>query len=291
MATDEIIHNLANIGEHTSCRNFKIETGSGFKYMEIRKGESFQTKSTTENYIFFILEGEWSITCNEFAAKDFKNGEMILIPKTASLKVSILTDSKILVFKFDTISSGCDRFALQSYEEYCANVRYNFNPTPIRKPLDTFLDQMVYYLNNGMDCVHLHEIKEKELFLLLRKFYQPDELADFFHPIIGKSLDFRQFVMRNYENVKSVEELVKLSMYGRSSFFSKFKREFGMSVKEWMLNQKSKQVLLKLSDPDVTVKSVMDEFEFDSYEQFNRFCKKHYHNTPSALLKVLKRKQ
>jgi hypothetical protein len=291
MAVPKEIHDLINLGEHTSCRNFKVELGSGFKYMEPDKGNMLESKYIGANYIIFFLEGVYSLSCNDFPAREFKAKEMILLPKDASVKGIAITDCKIMVFKFETIVSGCDKFFLQSYEEYCANIRYTFKPTPIIKPLDSFIDQMVYYLCNGMRCVHLHDMKQRELFLLLRSFYSPDELADFFHPIIGRSLDFHQFVLQNYENVHSVEELVELSPYGRSSFFSKFKQEFGMSVKEWMLSQKAKQVLLRLSDPDITVKSVMQEYDFDTYEQFNRFCKSHYHNTPSQLLKVFKQKQ
>lgn len=290
MAETRLSKALEGIGEHVSCRDFKIHTGSGFKHIEQRKGDSIHSGSCGGNYIIFIISGTCTISCNEFPPKEFKGGEMILIPKAASVKVTALSDGRSIAFKFDTIANGCDRFALQSIEEYCENVRYNFAPTLIRKPLDDFLTQLVYYLDNGMSCVHLHEIKEKEFFLIIRTFYTPEEQADFFHPIIGKSLDFRQFILKNYEKTPSVEDLVKLSKYGRSSFFAKFKKEFGMSVKVWILNQKSKQVLLRLSDPNTTVKSIMNEFDFDSYEQSNRFCKKHYHNTPSALLKTLKRK-
>jgi AraC-like DNA-binding protein len=290
MAVPKEIHDLINLGEHTSCRHFKVDLGSGFKYSEPDKGDVIDSKYASANYIIFFLDGVYSLSCNEFPAREFHKNEMILIPKDATTHGIAITDCKILIYKFETILSGCDKFALQSYEEYCENVRYTFKPTEIINPLKMFIDQMVYYLSNGLNCVCLHDMKQKELFLLMRGFYSPDELADFFHPIIGKSLDFRQFVMKNYEKVHSVEELVNLSKYGRSSFFAKFKQEFGMSVKEWMLAQKAKQVLLRLSDPEITVKSVMQEFDFDTYEQFNRFCKNHYHNTPSALLKVFKQK-
>ena len=46
-----------------------------------------------------------------------------------------------------------------------------------------------------MNCKHLHEIKSMELFLLFRGFYRKEELAYLFHPIVGKSLDFRSLIL------------------------------------------------------------------------------------------------
>lgn len=36
--------------------------------------------------------------------------------------------------------------------------------------------------------------------------------------------------------------------------------------------------------PDISVKELMIKFDFDSFSNFNRFCKRHFHCTPTELL-------
>ena len=71
------------------------------------------------------------------------------------------------------------------------------------------------------------------------------KLLHFFHPIIGRQLEFRDFVMQNYSKVNNLDELITLSNIGRTSFFIKFKEEFGITAKQWMMKQLKKRILGK----------------------------------------------
>ncbi|MCD8270337.1 MAG: hypothetical protein LUD46_19140 [Parabacteroides sp.] len=68
----------------------------------------------------------------------------------------------------------------------------------------------------------MHEVKQLELFLLLRGFYKKEELANLFYSIIGQSIDFRSLVMENYLKVDHVDELAQIARMGRTNFNNKF---------------------------------------------------------------------
>ena len=69
-----------------------------------------------------------------------------------------------------------------------------------------------------MNCTHLHDIMQREFFFLLRGFYEKQEIAHLFHPIIGKELEFKDFVMQNYTRVNNLDELITLSHIWKNQF-------------------------------------------------------------------------
>jgi AraC-like DNA-binding protein len=189
----------------------------------------------------------------------------------------------MVIFSFKILRSVCDKLFIQRMLEHDEKLE-SLGVLPLRKPLEDFLDTMVYYLGEGLNCEHLHEIKEKELFLLLRAFYNRTELSKLFHEILGES-DFRSLIVQNYMKVKSIGELASLANMGRTTFDSKFKSVFGVSARQWILGQTAKQVRMKAMDPDITICDLMTEFNFNSATHFNWFCRKQFQCTPLELIR------
>ena len=121
-------------------------------------------------------------------------------------------------------------------------------------------------------------------FFLLRGFYEKPEIALLFHPIIGKELEFKDFVMQNYTRVNNLDELITLSHMGRTSFYIKFKKEFGITAKKWMMKQLKERILGKVSEPGVRVKQLMEVCNFESQAQLYRYFKQQFHCTPKQLI-------
>ena len=114
---------------------------------------------------------------------------------------------------------NCDKLILQSLSDLCDNIEYDFSPIRIHYPLTPFLEVLTHCIKNGMNCAHLHTLMQREFFFLLRGFYEKQEIATLLHPIIGKEMDFKDFVMRNHTKVDNIEQLISLSNLGRTPFF------------------------------------------------------------------------
>jgi AraC-like DNA-binding protein len=166
-------------------------------------------------------------------------------------------------------------------------MKYDFRPFVIIPQLEAFLDQLVYYLDQGVKCEHFHEIKQQEMFLILRWFYSKEQLAYLFYPIIGQSIEFKSFVLDNHLKVKNIQELSNLAMMGRSNFDLKFKKEFGMAPGQWLLKQKAKHVKIHMLTPGVNISDILIKFNFNSATHFTRFCKQHYGCPPSKMMAKL----
>lgn len=258
MTTTKNRGDLLYINEHFSCRNYLVDVTTGFKYEELPAGTVMKQASVTQNYILLLLTGECTMTSGLYPQKIFKEGEMVLIPKSSKFEGEAIRDVKVLVFSFDIPLSSCDKFTLESYADYCHTIEYNFSSIPIRFPLSDFANMMVFLLSKGMKCGHLFEIKHKEFFLLLRGFYTKEEIVTLLYPIISRTLSFKDFILDNYTKVQSIEELIERSHLSRSSFYQKFKSDFGVTAKQWILKQQAKAVCAKASEPHVSIKELMD---------------------------------
>lgn len=278
---------LLYVQEHLSCRHYVSDYRCSFRYREDSAGTVLTYENEPLHMFVFVLHGKMKIDCNEFRGMRYNAGQVAFIPKRAAVRCEVTEDSGAIFFMMDTVRNVCDKFNLHSYWPLCREITYDFEPVDIRPQLQTFLETMRYYLNEGINCEHYHEIKQQELFLVLRWFYPRKELAKLLYPIIGNSLDFKALVLENYLRVENVAQLAELSHMGRSKFDTVFKEEFGMPARQWMLRQIAKHVKHHLSEPGVTISDVMLKFNFNSPTHFTRFCKQQFDCTPTELMDKL----
>ena len=278
-------HDLLYIREHLTCSHYKANMNAGFLYHELAAGKVISYDDTLQNnHLVIILSGSCTMGYNTFQNCKFKAGEMVLIPRSSTFRGQVDEYLKFLDMAFISPISSCDKLVLQSYHSLCADIKYDFRPTEIRYPLNVFFDLLVYCLQNGMMCAHLHEMKHKELFFYLRGFYTKREVAELFYPIISKSFDFKTFVLDNYAKARTLGELIALSNMSRSSFIRTFKAEFHDTAYNWMQKQLCQRIMEDVVRPDISVKKLMIKFGFDSFSNFNRFCKRNFYCTPTELL-------
>lgn len=284
------MNKLLYLEDHLSSKGYLSNVLVGFKFYKMNVGNEFEEQDKNFHHLFFLLNGEARIHNNECRNQSIRSNEFILIPKSSNFFCEFLSASDIIIFTFERLMSSADRRFIQSLSSLCCRIHYDFRPISIQTPLQTFLNTIVDYLQSGMDNPHMFEVKSLELFLLLRGFYNREELAFLFYPIVGKSPDFREVVMENYLKVDRVNDLAKLVGMGRTNFDTKFREEFGMSPHQWILKQKAKHVLFKLADPGNTLSDVMSLYKFNSATHFTRFCKQQFGCTPTELVRQIKAK-
>lgn len=279
-----LLNNLLYVNEHRSCRNYINQVELGFKYIELEH-EIFTTKECAcWNYLLIFLEGEFVISQDQFKRRTFSPGTMVLLPKMSKFSARGSSGAKLVSLSFDAPPGSCDMFLLQSLSDICETIEYDFQATEVRYPFAPFLEVLIFSLKNGMSCGHLHELMAKELFFLIRGFYTKKEIAGLFFPIIGPDFLFKKTVIENYQKADNVESLIDISGMCRSRFFTKFKKVFGMTAKQWIVKQRNREILDEAMRPGITVKELMVKFMFDSQAHFTNYCKHHFGFTPKQLV-------
>lgn len=284
MKTKQSNNELLYLQGNLSCKNDMTDNSGGFKYIKFDEGISIVEEYAHKNYLLFFLKGDFSVYCDQFCNHTFHNNEMVVLPKSSMVKISATSKSQLLAMAFDIPQSNCDKLLFQGLTPICADMEYNFEPIPIRYPLMPFLETVIHCLRSDLNCTHLHDVKQRELFFLLKGFYKKEEIGTLFHPIIGKELEFRDFVMQNYTKVNNLDQLITLSNMGRTSFFIKFKEEFGTTAKQWMMKQLKKRILGKITEPGICVKQLMEVCNFESEAQLYRYFKQQFQCTPKQLI-------
>lgn len=260
--------------EHASCKHYVSNVKVGFKYTDLKAGVELYNEENTINYLIFIMKGEVCVSCNQINNQHFYAGELFLIPYLSTMSGKTLTDVSAMVCMFSKPENLCDKIELESLAPFSEKLAYKFSGLEIRPVFLSFLNLLKLYMQDGTSCKHLHELKQKEMFLLFRFYYTKEELAELFYPIIGQSLDFREKVIMNYLNYSKVQELAECCGYSVNRFIEKFKAEFHSTPMQWMQKQKAVHIKSRLADPNLPIKAIVDEFEFTSHTHLNSYCKR-----------------
>ena len=283
---------LNYIKEHTSCVNYKTEEDAGFALKEAASGEHFDNRQQEikANHLIFILSGEVSITKDSKEETRVRAGEFIFIPLSSHYTGTVIQPGTYISLSFfhDAISL-CDKHMLSSYLDEVQNTPLCFEPLSVRAPLDMFLHLLESYLQAGVNCKHLHELKERELFIIFRTAYTKSEIIQLLYPIMGIEVDFKAAVLKHKDRVRSKQELAELLGMSGSELHRKFTQEFGETVQSWLQKQKNKEILSRLNYDFISIKEVAYELGFTSAAGFNKYCKNNFGCSPSELRQEIKK--
>jgi len=271
------------LDEHLSCSSYISDYTIGFKNCIVKEGDFFVPANKECHCLFFLINGNVELFYNS-RTFSLKKDTVWFIPMSSDYKIYANSDTNVVINYFNKPIDLCEKTALESLSVLVDQKSH----TPMLKmnnPLKKFFSTMIFYLNEGAYCKHFHEIKQKELFYLLRYFYTKKEIAGLFAPMISKNLDFKNIVLANYLHVSSIKELAQICNYSLSSFNRTFKKNFQDNPYIWLQNQKVKYIIGRLSDKNIPFGQIIDEFRFSSPSHFTIFCKKHLNLTPSQFRK------
>ena len=271
------------LDEHRACSNYISDYNIGFKNCRIKEGD-FITPSNKEHHcLFFLLTGRVTLYY-ESNVYNLRKDTVWFIPMSSDYKIHATTDATLIMNYFNKPIDFCEKIALENLA-VLLDQKSSDSMLRINKPLKKFLLSLIFYMNEGIFCKHFHEMKQKELFFLFRYFYTKKEIAGLFAPILSKNLDFKNMVLANYLNACSVKELAQICNCSLSSFNRLFKKNFKENPYVWLQNQKIKYITGRLSDKNIPLGQIIDEFRFSSPSHFTIFCKKHLNLTPSQFRK------
>lgn len=277
--------------KNRACQYYIQDYNIEFKIINPKKGERYEGRKFPHNSIVFMLEGEVMYSYNDFLNHHFKKGDLLFLPQSSEIVGIALTDAKMMILNFNNNAKNlCDSCFPANYSDDIKSINYAFRPLPLTPTLITFADLIEKYISSNIKCRYLHELKQKELFVIMGASYNIRDLLELFYPISGGNFDFKTRVMESYDTFKSVNELAKKFGMCYTSFLRKFKAEFGETVQEWMLKEKAKHIKLRLSLPETTIADILTDFNFTDAPHFTKYCKKQYGCTPTELIKELRRR-
>lgn len=253
------------------------------RYQLVEADEGLLQEEKKNNHLLFILTGELEVVYGSLKPRNISAGTMIFLPLAANCSCRTMAQTEILEIEFNELSIGCDKYLFQHLAPIYSLIKYEFQELEIREPLSLYIELLQEYLRTGILTKELLMEKIKELIILLRAFYNAEELTMLFYPLLGKNMDFKKLIIDNYLKVRNASEYAQLCGYSLGVFQRKFKEVFGETVYQWMQRQKAEQIKHRLMITDTNPKELAEEFDFASPAHLNKFCKVWFGMTPSEL--------
>lgn len=277
--------------EHIACHNYD---GGLRPSIEIKKlnGQEQWDISILENKIIFVTEGELKFSYGNISDELLSKGKGILLPSGANFKSIATKETSLTIFRLRSHVRLCDQYSLERLlrEEDISQIdRQSY--LDINSALWNYLNLLNTFVNDGLKCVSLFEIKLKELFFLLRAYYTKGELLGFFYPLLTSDTKFSDIILLNYRKAKTVKDLAILTHYSVSGFEKRFKRAFNVAPSQWLKQQRAKNIYHEINCSNKTLKEISSEYGFASPAHLNDFCKTYFGVTPGKIRKQSYEKQ
>ncbi|MEN6619160.1 MAG: AraC family transcriptional regulator [Rikenellaceae bacterium] len=272
-----------NSSSKESATIYQKRLKSGFNYLFLKKGFSYEFTNETGNLLIFVHSGRVRVLIGKYKEYFFSDREMFLI-KNAGYQFDTLQNTKLVLLNQDNLwvsfYENLRKDASMAKDKYI----FSISSLVIQPKLEVFLDSVIQSLINNKGCSKNYQhMRQRELETLLKKCYSKKVLINFFSRLSGDVQDFYQFIFDNYQKYRGVEELITASKLSPSTFNRKFRELFGESPYQWILGKRSEIIYRKLVVNNCPIVKIMTEYDFTDASHFNRFCKMMYGYSPTEL--------
>ena len=281
-----------NRGEHLNCYLYDNKSDTIIVCIDKIQGETFFLNEIHDQ-IIFLLKGKINFSCGHQINNIFEKGTFLVFPHGQESKMDVEEDSTIVIINLNGETIFCPRFPLEVLYVPNKSIAYENSaiyPLRTNEMISHFLNIIVKSVPNGLRCLYYQELKQKELLFYLRTYYQEEELAAFFAPILNNDAHFSKLIYKNYKSAKNVADLAARVNYSLSGFKKRFVKVFGISPRNWMEREKAKKIYYEINCTQKTFKEIAVEYDFSSSAHFDKFCKKAYGMSPGALRENNKKK-
>ena len=267
--------------EHISCYHYTTIATALFKIHNEKKG-SIQVVDIDRSVLLFVVKGEIIVNCNEFKNRRVAEGEMCLLLRNSAMYGRVIRDAQIVSCAFVQTIKFCNKYSFEhlANDSLDNDIHYDFTILPIKERIMQMLSLLINTLSDGLGCTHYHELLEQQLFIYLRAYYSKEELVSFFHPLLGRNLDFKDLILSNYKSIDNIASFAEVANMSVSTFNRRFKDVFNEPAHIWMAKRKAERIDMDIAISSKPLLEIAYQYNFSSQAYLTSFCKKHFDKTP-----------
>lgn len=260
-------------------------------YFEIKSYATGATVSHDDieiNYLIYCQAGYARISSTLFHDEILCAGEIMFVPRMSECSGMALSDVTLFIHKFNNTVCKAENCILS----FLYNHRHIENKIYCCKltapdSLQGLMSSVESYITDETHDLPIWHLKHKELIWWFTRYFQADELRSFFHPMTDEQVPFKSLVHTHYRKANTTAELADLCGYGIHTFRRIFKKEFGISVYQWLIQKRAENIRYRLSQTYIPFVDIMDEFNFSTPANLSNFCRKSLGDSPSNIRKIL----
>jgi len=279
------------INNDFGCNNYVARSNSLFRSFSFNKGEQVSIELIEENSIIIITEGTFLASGQNHQSKILNSGQMFLRTKdSGNLEGEATEDLSLICIQFNNIISTCEKTALDKISIYCPAKADEFEILEINEAMKLYINGISLLFKSGAFCNFMYELKKRELIFILYTFYDNVNSARFLLPLIENQNNFISLVLNKFSINCNVIELADRCNMSPKTLTRKFKEHFNDTPYQWIIQQKNKNILSRLAQPNVNIQAISEEFGFSSSAHFISYCKRYLKQTPLVIHKEIRKK-
>ena len=268
------------------CDDAPLHEQSIWSVVELKVGERFTKEALKCARLVFLLSGEAAVSTASAVGQVVCGGQMFLITPGNNFHVRATADTQAISCSFDRDIPQCSMFSFEQFQRLVTpdmQRQRELTLLPIHNLLLRELDETRIALSSGLTCNHYQRLKKDLLFVLLRSFYNKEQLAALFAPTLsGEDNDFKAKVMQVYPHIETALELMHELNMSATAFNRKFHKAFGYSARQWLIQKKKEKLFRDIVMTNITITELAYKYNF-TVNYMTAFCREHFGKSPTQL--------
>jgi AraC-like DNA-binding protein len=283
----QIKRNDINFCEHQRCPNCDRGERRIIELRECAQGEKHAV-TVPLNEVVFLLSGRIRFTFLSCESGTAVGGDFYFLTP-GNMQYEAEEPSRMLVVRLQKpLERLCGTFPTKrpkrgarypEAEEYGKLHRLRIN-----KPVQDWIDSMLWFTEIDVHCLILADLKVTELFILLHRLYPKRGLNRFLSPILSPDVAFSEFVRSNHHKYTTAAQLASAMNLSPATLSRKFYEVFGVSPHQWINRQRTEHIRKQLTESDKSLKEIAKEHHCTASGLYN-FCMDNLGQSPSELRK------
>lgn len=258
-------------------------------YGTLKSGKYLEVNTEKSNVLVFVIEGSILIHAGQKEKRKVDAGNLFFLESNIDVFLKAEETSKIMWCRLEDSMTLCNAYSFKNLTEWKKKHRKSVVVKPdeqVSLPIACFLFDEIKLtakmMDEGMLCLHFQYLKINLFMLELRAFYSKHDLCRLFMPILNEEGEFKQDVIRVYNDSMNAQELMYSLQLPETTFNRKFRKAFGMSAGQYLLQKKKYKILREILMTDIPIKELSEKYNFTP-NYIVKFCKNHFGKTPSQL--------
>lgn len=257
------------------------------------KRRQIKRPAIAKNKILFVIEGDLMCSWGDHPETKIEKGQFFFLPSGEKSQLKAISKSFIVEVCMQKGTSLWEDFKIEDlYKTNKENREKDYkqrangiSPLEINKPLWLYLSVLTKGVEELHDYRFYHEIKIKEMFILLRFYYPHEELRELFNPILSPDTEFSEYVRKIYQKNETAKAMAEAMNITPKLFSRKFKKVYGKTFSDWKRTEKARQVYSELGSGYKPIMQIADEYGFSSQPHLNKFCLREFGVNPGEIRK------
>lgn len=243
--------------------------------------------------IGFLLEGSISITFHDKTRYLFRKGQMFFMPSGSIYTCNLMEYTQLLVYRLQHPGFRlCEKFPVESlYIEDARFLWYEEGRNPDTKADESAANKPFSMLEihprllqrlesvrdcfiDGVRCKKFFEMEIEAFFILIRCYYNKNDLYSFMRFIMTGNMVFTEYVRLRWKEYHNVSDLAASMNMSTKHFSRRFLHFFGQKPSIWMANNRARIIFDELTASNKPLKQIAYDNGFSTFSQFSTFTKK-----------------